>query len=103
MAAITGDIVRGLAESMGHSGISDDVHALLAPDLEVRLREIIQVHIFGLQLNLSPHQSALGISFQDACKFARHGKRRSVTHADFNRALRLRNVEVCGLQFIIAM
>jgi transcription initiation factor TFIID subunit 6 len=51
---------------------SDDVVANLAPDVEYRLREIIQ----------------------EALKFVRHSRRTTLTTEDVNNALRVKNVEV---------
>ena len=51
--------------------VSDEAARALAPDLDYRLREIIQ----------------------DAQKFARHAKRTKLTTEDINNALRIRNHE----------
>lgn len=60
-----------VAESIGIPNLSEDAATALAPDVEYRLREIIQ----------------------DAEKFMRHGKRDYVTIEDINNAIKLRGVE----------
>eukprot|EP00740_Mantoniella_antarctica_P007300 CAMPEP_0181350554 /NCGR_PEP_ID=MMETSP1106-20121128/1324_1 /TAXON_ID=81844 /ORGANISM="Mantoniella antarctica, Strain SL-175" /LENGTH=503 /DNA_ID=CAMNT_0023463027 /DNA_START=148 /DNA_END=1656 /DNA_ORIENTATION=- len=63
--------VKVIAETVGIENLSDEVARALAPDVEYRLREVIQ----------------------DACKFMRHSKRAQLSTEDVNSSLRLRNVE----------
>ena len=66
--------ILSVAESIGQ--ISDDVASAMAPEIEFRLRDIVQ----------------------EARKFMLAAKRDTLTTADINYALRLRNVEVSALR-----
>ena len=68
---LPGESVKVIAQSVGIDALSDEVARALAPDVEYRLREVIQ----------------------DACKFMRHSKRVELSTEDVNSSLRLRNVE----------
>ena len=70
-ACITPASVAAMAQIAGVTRLSDEAAKALAPDVDARLREIIQ----------------------DAQKFARHAKRVRLTPDDVNAALRLRNFE----------
>eukprot|EP00873_Tetraselmis_striata_P024590 jgi/Tetstr1/444854/TSEL_032696.t1 len=60
-----------IAQSLGIPQLSDQAAQFLAPDVDYRLREIIQ----------------------EATKFMRHSKRSTLTTLDVDNALRLKNVE----------
>ena len=63
--------IKVIAESVGISNLKDEVADALAPDVEYRLRDLVQ----------------------EAQKFQRHGRRQTLTTEDINYALRLRNCE----------
>eukprot|EP00002_Diphylleia_rotans_P009644 TRINITY_DN20007_c0_g1_i1.p1 TRINITY_DN20007_c0_g1~~TRINITY_DN20007_c0_g1_i1.p1 ORF type:complete len:486 (+),score=72.58 TRINITY_DN20007_c0_g1_i1:73-1530(+) len=63
--------VKIVAEELGVAALGDEVAQALAPDVEYRLRELVQ----------------------GAIKFMRHSKRRHLTVADVNEALRYSHVE----------
>eukprot|EP00240_Pyramimonas_obovata_P005207 CAMPEP_0118942302 /NCGR_PEP_ID=MMETSP1169-20130426/35919_1 /TAXON_ID=36882 /ORGANISM="Pyramimonas obovata, Strain CCMP722" /LENGTH=428 /DNA_ID=CAMNT_0006887303 /DNA_START=376 /DNA_END=1658 /DNA_ORIENTATION=+ len=65
------DTIKIVADSVGISKLSDEVASSLSPDVEYRMREIIQ----------------------ESLKFMRHSKRSILTTEDVNCGLRLRNVE----------
>ncbi|KAL3698741.1 hypothetical protein R1sor_012817 [Riccia sorocarpa] len=71
MSVVGKDSIQTIAQSIGISSLSDDVAAALAPDVEYRMREIMQ----------------------EAIKCMRHSKRSVLTTDDVNSALSLRNVE----------
>ncbi|KAI8476880.1 MAG: TATA box binding protein associated factor-domain-containing protein [Monoraphidium minutum] len=71
MSFITPGTVQAIAHSLDIPQLSDEAARALAPDVEYRLREVIQ----------------------EALKFAKHSKRLKLTTEDVNNALRLRNVE----------
>lgn len=71
MSIIKSDVIREAAAATGIPSLREDVAASLAADAEYRLREIVQ----------------------DALNFKRHSRRRKLTAADINNALRVRNVE----------
>ncbi|CAM6117572.1 unnamed protein product [Calypogeia fissa] len=71
MSVLGKDTIHVIAQSIGISNLSDDVAAALAPDVEYRMREIMQ----------------------EAIKCMRHSKRSTLTTDDVNSALSLRNVE----------
>ncbi|KAG2437107.1 hypothetical protein HYH02_011363 [Chlamydomonas schloesseri] len=68
---ITPGSIRAIALSVDVTYLTEEAAKALAPDVEYRLREVIQ----------------------DALKFARHSKRTKLTTQDINDALRLRNIE----------
>ena len=68
---ITPGTLRSVAEANGIENLSVEVSKALAPEVEYRLREIIQ----------------------EATKFMRHSKREKLTVEDINHALTLRSVE----------
>ena len=63
--------IKMMAESVGVSGIGEDVATTMAEDLEYRLKEIVQ----------------------DGLKFMRHSKRRRMKCSDLDCAMRAKNVE----------
>lgn len=63
--------IKIIAQQVGIESLPDEVARALAPDVEYRLREVIQ----------------------DAMKFAKHSKRRVITTEDVNASLRLRDVD----------
>ena len=65
------DSIKIMGESVGITTLNDDAATRLAEDLEYRLKEVIQ----------------------DAIKFMRHSKRRRLTCADIDQALRVKNIE----------
>eukprot|EP00798_Chlamydomonas_sp_ICE-L_P007790 gene7790-981_t len=71
MSYIQPPSIQAIAHSLDVPRLSSEAAKALAPDVEYRLREIIQ----------------------EAQKFARHSKRVKVTTEDINSALRLRNFE----------
>ncbi|KAF8068263.1 TAF6 [Scenedesmus sp. PABB004] len=71
MSIIQPAAIKAIAHSVQLERLSDEAAKTLAPDVEYRLREVVQ----------------------EALKFAKHAKRTTLTAADVNDALRLRNVE----------
>ncbi|CAI5461316.1 unnamed protein product [Closterium sp. Yama58-4] len=71
MSVVPRESVQVAAHSIGIASLGDDVAAALAPDVEYRMREIIQ----------------------EAVKCMRHSRRTTLTTADIAAALSLRNVE----------
>ena len=65
------DSIKTMGESVGITTLNDDAATRLGEDLEYRLKEVIQ----------------------EAVKFMRHSKRRKLTCADIDQALRVKNVE----------
>ena len=65
------DSIKTMGESIGITTLNDDAATRLSEDLEYRLKEVIQ----------------------DAIKFMRHSKRRRLTCADIDQALRVKNIE----------
>eukprot|EP00249_Psilotum_nudum_P018451 c26810_g1_i3 orf=285-1982(+) len=71
MSILPKETIQVIAQSMGINNLSDDVAAALAPDVEYRMREIMQ----------------------EAIKCMLHSKRTVLTTDDVNSALQLRNIE----------
>ncbi|KAL3502746.1 hypothetical protein ACH5RR_037195 [Cinchona calisaya] len=71
MSIVTTETIEFTAQSVGINSLSPDGSLALAPDVEYRLREIMQ----------------------EAIKCMRHSKRNLLTTEDVDSALRLRNVE----------
>ncbi|URE18076.1 transcription initiation factor TFIID subunit [Musa troglodytarum] len=71
MSIVPKETIEVIAQSIGIANLSSDVALALAPDVEYRLREIMQ----------------------EAIKCMRHSKRTVLTAEDVNSALSLRNVE----------
>lgn len=69
MSSVKASSLQVLADSMGVPKLSDEAAKALAPDLEYRMRDIIQ----------------------EAIKFQRHSKRTALTTDDISQALRKRN------------
>lgn len=63
--------IKMIGESIGVSGISEDVATTIAEDMEYRLKEIVQ----------------------DGLKFMRHSKRRRMKCSDLDCAMRAKNIE----------
>ena len=111
------DRIKVFAETLDIEEISSAAAKALAPHIEVRLREVVQVsqaalafitvestpfrvatrsHGFyeRLQACRSFDLVSCTACLQEASKFARHSKRSRLTTEDVNNALKLRNVEV---------
>ncbi|KAG7957745.1 hypothetical protein I3843_11G190500 [Carya illinoinensis] len=71
MSDVPKEAIEVVAQSIGITNLSPDVALALAPDVEYRVREIMQ----------------------EAIKCMRHSKRTSLTSDDVDSALKLRNVE----------
>ena len=63
--------IKVIAQHVGIESLADEVARALAPDVEYRLREVIQ----------------------DACKFMRHSKRTELSTDDINSSLVMRRCE----------
>lgn len=94
--------IHVIAESVAVGQLSDEAAKALAPHVDVRLREVVQVRFIALHVVsiILYKQSVRGAYVlqrgkQDAAKFMRHAKRGTLTTEDINNALRLRNVQVC--------
>lgn len=72
MSSIRDETIQVIAESLGLEKIRDSVPQVLAPEVEFRMREIID----------------------QALKFAAHAKRTELKPQDINDALKTRNLEV---------
>ncbi|CAN1193409.1 Transcription initiation factor TFIID subunit 6 [Linum perenne] len=70
-AAVPKEAIEVIAQSLGISNLSPEVPLALAPDVEYRLREVMQ----------------------ESIKCMRHARRTTLTSSDVDRALSLRNVE----------
>ena len=68
---VSSSSIKVIAESVGIAALKDEVADALAPDVEYRLRALVQ----------------------EAIKFMKHGRRDTLTMEDINYALRLRNCE----------
>ena len=62
MASLSKETVKVAAEAAGITGLAEDIAGALAPDVEYRLREILQ----------------------EATRFQRHARRATLTTADIN-------------------
>jgi len=71
MSVISLNSIRNIAETVGIAKLSDDISKALAPDVEYRIRDLLQ----------------------EAINFMKHSKRTTLTTEDFNNALRIRNLE----------
>lgn len=71
MSIVPKETIEVIAQSIGINNLSPDVALALAPDVEYRMREIMQ----------------------EAVKCMRHSKRTTLTAEDVDGALNLRNVE----------
>ncbi|DBA87405.1 hypothetical protein WJX77_003935 [Trebouxia sp. C0004] len=71
MSFVQPSTVHAIAQSLEVGAVSDEAAKALSPDVEYRLREVVQ----------------------EAQKFMRHSKRRMLTTDDINQALRLKNVQ----------
>ena len=71
LESVPPESVKVIAQTVGIESLPDEVARALAPDVEYRLREVIQ----------------------DACKFMRHSKRTELSTEDVNASLKLREVE----------
>eukprot|EP00955_Chlamydomonas_euryale_P083858 363897-Chlamydomonas_euryale.AAC.13 len=114
-AYITPASIQAIAHSIDIPKLSDDAARALSPDVDYRLREIIQARLHDACLiiatdsgmktgamrawrltivacGVGPHPGLHGT--QDAKKFAHHARRTKLTIEDINAALRERNVEV---------
>ncbi|KAF6144976.1 hypothetical protein GIB67_013327 [Kingdonia uniflora] len=115
MSSVPKETIEVIAQSIGISNLSPDVALALAPDVEYRVREIMQVIAsiysvfyvltFGFisdysrfgrvngDLDLHRLTSTASLKLQEAIKCMRHSKRTVLTAADVDSALNLRNVE----------
>ncbi|KAG4923849.1 hypothetical protein JHK87_049389 [Glycine soja] len=115
MSFVPKETIEVIAQSIGITNLSSDVALSLAPDLEYRIREIMQVppsHFSRTLLrnfdffagNSSP---PLWISLQckdpESVKCMRHSKRTFLTTEDVDTALALRNLEVTCFAFGIRL
>ena len=64
--------MKTIAESVGVAGLSDSAAKELSDEINFRLKTVIQ----------------------DAAKFMHHGKRKRLSTADIDHALKIKNVEV---------
>jgi transcription initiation factor TFIID subunit 6 len=101
MSFIQPAAISAIAHSVDVPRLSDEAAKALAPDVEYRLREIIQVHSqleTATGSHLAIHAPLFNLSRppQEAQKFAKHAKRTAVTTEDIKQALRLRNADVGG-------
>ena len=71
MSFVKASTVLAIAQSLNVGTVSEEAAKALAPDVEYRLRETVQ----------------------EAQKFMRHAKRRTLTTDDINQALQLKNVQ----------
>ncbi|MCO5609013.1 hypothetical protein L7F22_063233 [Adiantum nelumboides] len=71
MTILLKETIQVIAQSIGFSNLPDEVAAALAPDVEYRMREVMQ----------------------EAIKCMLHSKRTILTMDDVNSALQLRNIE----------
>lgn len=71
MSVVPKEAIEVVAQSIGITNLSPDVALALAPDVEYRVREIMQ----------------------EAIKCMRHSRRTSLTSDDVDSALKLRNVD----------
>lgn len=70
--------MKTIAESVGVAGLSDSAAKELGDEINFRLKTVVQ----------------------DAAKFMHHGKRKRLSTADIDQALKIKNIEV---NFIIAL
>ena len=116
MSFVQPEALQVIADSVGISKLSADAAKVLAPDVEYRLREIIQARSLDVH-NILVLPSYLHLRLmiassvycenttsviacnlcrlQEAVKFKRHSKRTALTTDDISHALRLRNVQAC--------
>lgn len=73
MSVLRPEMAQVVAQSLGLPDLSDACVRALLPEVELRVREVVQ----------------------DALKFRSHSKRPVLTTAHVNQALQARNVEVC--------
>lgn len=101
MSIIHPSAIKAIAHSVDIPRLSDEAAKVLAPDVEYRLREVVQVRMLP-SLTAECYSSRLqnALLSQEALKFAKHAKRTTLTTEDINNALRLRNVEV-GLELVM--
>jgi transcription initiation factor TFIID subunit 6 len=84
MSVIPKDTIKVIAETIGITNITDELASALGPDVEYRIRDIVQVSsIYYLNL----------IILKEAFKYMHHSKRSKLLCQDVNRALKLKNLE----------
>ncbi|XP_020534496.1 transcription initiation factor TFIID subunit 6 isoform X2 [Jatropha curcas] len=84
MSIVPKEAIEVIAQSIGITNLSPDVALALAPDVEYRVREImqsLQKKIWGV------------LVLKEAIKCMRHSRRTTLTAEDVDSALSLRNVE----------
>lgn len=94
MSFVTPETIQAIAHSINIPKLSQEAAKALGPDVEFRLRELIQVHCNYVDSSGGYVFDRKPSMVQDAQKFARHSRRSSVTTTDVNNALRMRNAEV---------
>ena len=115
MSFVQPDTLVLLADSVGVPKFATDAAKVLAPDVEYRLREIVQAIQGSLRCckqsertkaRAKPRAAVcaadvramrsplLASHSQDAVKFQRHSKRVALSTDDITQALRMRNVQV---------
>lgn len=89
-----------IAQSINIPNLSDEAAQALAPDVDYRLREIIQVRTSRAPSSCrhSPHETPdaadCARTSQEAMKCMSHSKRTTLKTIDIDHALRLKNIEV---------
>lgn len=99
---MTKESIEVIAQSIGLSTLSPDVSAALAPDVEYRVREVMQVY-HQLQLYFCPLISSLTCrrNLQEAIKCMRHARRTTLMAHDVDSALHFRNLEVSSSSLLL--
>lgn len=98
MSFISPALIDAVAQSIDIPQLSGEAAKALAPDVEYRLRELVQVCVQPCLTSCrewknTDERDIFG-RWQDAKKFARHSRRLKITTEDVNNALRMRNAEV---------
>lgn len=95
MMMVTKESIEVIAQSIGLSTLSPDVSAALAPDVEYRVREVMQVRLISFTFSYLHFPPSLDFShLQEAIKCMRHARRTTLMAHDVDSALHFRNLEV---------